>query len=247
MVPSLFNGKVVVLRKASPDEHQRCRVFEGCHQERGACFVKLWRGDDEQRWKREEAALRTLAAVDGVARLMESDDFAIATDLIQGRNLFGVSDVDIRVFLVRMLSILGAVHAAGVFHCDIHSRNIMRAGNDFFLIDFDVSMSGVDSPLKRDNGPDNWAGPYYPRAQMGSAVYDLMCLARTCEYLILNDDQYGGFREEQQREDARKKLSDEQLWRLIDDMRKGFIANANDALNCLGVRVTQQIAVSQAE
>lgn len=60
-----------------------------------------------------------------------------------------------------------------------------------------------------------------------------MCLARTCEYLILNDDHYGGYNEEQQRDDARKKLSDENLWRLIDDMRKGFIANVDDAINRL--------------
>lgn len=120
---------------------------------------------DPQRAERLEREARVLARIDhpGIVRLLEVGRFAggslyVAIELVEGLSLAEVlrregalSPVEAKRLMLQVARALGAAHAAGVVHRDLHPGNVMLTGKaperDAKLVDFGVSALANDSKL----------------------------------------------------------------------------------------------------
>lgn len=89
--------------------------------------------------RREVRALRALREVEGVPNLIARVDAdALAMQKLEGRALSGLGEEKLGAqVLERIEGLLGAAHARGVTHCDLHASNVLvDASGQASLIDW---------------------------------------------------------------------------------------------------------------
>jgi hypothetical protein len=118
------------------------RAYEGETLTGESCFIKVCESGHE----RERVALSRLSVLPELKQLipevhveMCSSDMLVTSyfDGESGRDVWLTdNEVGTISFMEQLLRILKSCHSAGVYHCDVSKRNVMKIGDKWVLIDF---------------------------------------------------------------------------------------------------------------